>query len=223
MRCNHLFAGAATALGVGASALAAPTWSNLAGGDAAFLALTANATLERAVTEARSGTPGNWAGAIWAPQGGVGVPQATLNHTWGNGVATDFSVVYDGTSGITFTLAGKTISYAALAGNLTDIFIRVRSVSNAAVTVSDLDLVGSGLSIGTLSVAGAGVDYLRISNNGSAFGAFTLTGKQTMSWAGAQPGGSQIATQIKFSNVVPAPGAATLAALALVIAAKRRR
>lgn len=214
---------AASALVLASTAVAAPTVSSFGGGDAAFLAISGNGALERAVTEARSGTPGNWAGAIWSPQGGVGSPQATLNHTWSNGIATDFSVVYDGANQVTFTLAGKTISFSALAGSFTDIFVRVRSMSNATVSVSNLDLVGSGLAISPLTVTGAGVDYLRISNNGSAFGAFTLTGTQTMSWAGAQPGGSQIAAQLKFSNVIPAPGALALVGMATIMVGRRRR
>ncbi|HEX8876460.1 MAG TPA: choice-of-anchor W domain-containing protein [Phycisphaerales bacterium] len=223
MRSCCLMAGAASALAIGSLALAAPTVSGFAGGDAAFLAISANSSLERAVTEARSGTPGNWAGAIWSPQGGVGAPQATLNHTWSNGAATSFSIVYDGASSLTFTLAGNTISVATLAGSFTDIFVRVRSVGSATVSVSDLDLVGSGLSIGALTVAGAGVDYLRISNSGSAFGAFMITGKQTMSWTGPQPGGSQIAAQFKFTNVIPSSGTLSLAAVAGLLASRRRR
>lgn len=221
MRSRCFLAGAASALALHTFAVAAPTVAGLAGGDAAFLAITANASLERAVTEARSGTPGNWAGAIWSPQGGVGSPVATLNHTWANGVPTNFPIVYDGVSSLTFSLGGSAISHSTVSGGFTDIFVRVRSVSGSTVSVSDLDL--SGFNIGALSVAGAGVDYLRVSNNGTAFGAFTITGKQTMSWTGQQPGGSQIAAQLKFTNVIPSPGTLSLAGLASLLASRRRR
>ncbi len=205
-----------------AGANAAFTWSYLAGGDAAFNELTLNGTLERTVTEGRIGNnalSGTWETAIWK-QGGVGTPQSQAQFAWGNGQATAFSIVYDGASTITYTVGQTAISWDAIEGPFTDIFIRTRSAADSSVLLSSLDFDGN--AIGDLSSSGNGdVNYIRIGNGGANFGAFAITGLSTFEW-GALPSNSALAYQFKFSNVIPGPGALALLALA-GLAGRRRR
>lgn len=222
MRFVQSASGVIAALVVVGTASAAPTVSTLVGGDGTFNALTINGSLERFVTEHRLGAPGGWTMGIWE-RGGVGTPKAQATSPWTNGVGQSFSIVYDGVSSVSLTIGGTTISWNAIAGSFTDIFIRVRSVAFASIVLSDLDLVGSGAVIPNLSLSGPGVDYLRISNNGTAFGAFTLNGRQAMAWAGPAPTGSNLAAQFKFSNVIPTPGSLALLGAGALLVARRRR
>ncbi|MBL0926681.1 MAG: hypothetical protein IBJ11_03385 [Phycisphaerales bacterium] len=208
-----------TAGGASASIVVAP----FVGGDAAFLSLTNNGTLERAVAEGRMGDnilTGTWEMAIWQ-QGGVGVPKATDNLVNPNGTGVAFSVVWDGASTVTYTVGATSISWDAVAGGFTDIFIRVRSVATASLALTNMSLVGPDVNIPNLVVNGAGVDYLRISSS-TNLPAFTLVGVQTLSWTGAAPTGSALAYQIKLTNV-PAPAALPLAGAAGLLGLRRRR
>lgn len=207
-----------------APAFAVPSWSYFAGGDAAFLAISNNGTLERAVTEGRigdNGTNQTWERAIWQ-LGGVGVPQTSGNFAWTNGAPVDFSIVYDGVSSVTYNLGATTLSWGGMAGPFTDIFIRTRATSTSTLLLSDLELVGSGLSIGNLSSANS-VDYLRIENMGMNFGAFELRGKATLSWTGGTPTGSALAYQVKLTNVIPEPATMMFVAGGVLTLLRRRR
>jgi len=205
------------------SAQAAVTAGTFAGGDAAFNALTNGGSLERAVAESRIGnaaTSGTWETAIWN-QGGSGTIQSQAQRNIGNAVAEPFVLSWDGISTVSFEIGGTSVSWDAVPGGFTDIFIRARATSNSTASMFDLDLVGSGVAIPDL-FASDGVDYLRIENMGMDFGAFTLTGVQEFAWEGDRPNNSALAFQIKLTNVVPAPGA--LAGFGVLgLAALRRR
>ncbi|HBS29152.1 MAG TPA: hypothetical protein DEB06_06800 [Phycisphaerales bacterium] len=207
-------------------AFAAPSWSYFAGGDAAFLAISNNGMLERAVAEGRIGDAGTnqtWEIALWE-RGGVGAPKDQDNLTITNGTVMPWTLTWDGVNTVSYTVNGVLVSWNQVAGNFTDIFIRSRSATDSMVVVQSIDLVGSGLAIGDLSSSGNGdVDYLRIQNMGMDFPALTLTGNLTLSWTGARPSNSQLATQIKLTNVIPAPGGVALGLVALGAGARRRR
>lgn len=206
-------------------AAAAPVLGTISG-DAAFLALTNNGALERAVAEGRSGNlagNGDWEQGIWQ-QGSVGVPVAQAQQTITNGTALAFRIVYDGVSALTYTVNGVTISYNTVAGPFTDIFIRTRAGNGTTMALSQLNLTGLG-AFGPIVTTGAGSDalgYVRITE-AAGFGAFTLSGTQTISWTGAAPRGSGTAYQLKFTNVVPAPMGAAMLGLGGLLAARRRR
>ncbi len=214
---------------IGASANAGLGWEYFAGGDAAFNGLTNNGALERAVTEGRignNGSSGTWEQGIWK-QGGVGAPITQANFVWGNGAAVDFSISWNGSDTVSYTLGGQTLTYNTVTGPFTDIFIRTRSATDSSLGLTDLflDTAGTDLNIGDLMSSGNGdVDYIRIRANGANFAAFTLSGKSTLTWdAGNQPNNSALAYQVKFSNVVPGPGALALFGLAGLAGSRRRR
>ena len=107
------------------SAMGATTVSPLAGGDAAFNALTNNGTLERAVVEARIGDSpagGTWEQAIWK-LGAVGQPQTSGQFAWTSGVLVPFTFAFDGASTVTFSLGSSTQTWNAVEGSFTDIFV----------------------------------------------------------------------------------------------------
>lgn len=208
------------------SAFAGLSVSAFAGGDSAFQTISNNGSLERAVTEGRTGTPGNWQMGIWS-QGGVGSPVTTGNFGLVNGTTQAFTISYDGVSTLSYTANGTTRSWNALGGSFTDIFIRVRSVASSTVLLSDMSIVSGveNVSIGSLASSGAvAADYLRIQNDGNAIGAFTISGNHTLSWSSVNPpSGSNLAYQFKFTNTIPAPGSLALVGLGGLIAGRRRR
>jgi len=208
------------------SAFAALSVSAFAGGDSAFLGLTNNGAMERAVTEGRTGTPGNWQMGIWS-QGGVGSPVTTGNFGLVNGTAQAFSISYDGVSTLSYTANGTIRSWNAMAGTFTDIFIRVRSAANSTVLLSGMSIVSGieNVNLGSLSSTGAvAADYLRVQNDGNAIGAFTISGNHTLSWSSANPpNGSNLAYQFKFTNTIPTPGSLAIIGLGGLIAGRRRR
>lgn len=217
----------ALTLTVVASASASITVSTLPGGDTDFLALTSGGTLERAVAEGRIGnnnaTSGTWERAIWE-FGGVGTPKATGGTTWSSGQPVGFSFSFDGVSTATFVLGGQSLSWNMVAGTFTDIFIRTRNARNdTSIELTNLSLTGFG-SLGSdlISTTVNEVDYLRVSNS-TPFGAMTISGDATLSWTGTAPANSAQAFQVKFSNVIPGPGAAGVLALGGLIATRRRR
>lgn len=205
------------------SAFGAVTAGVFAGGDAGFNALTENGSLERAVVESRIGnaaTSGTWETAIW-DQGASGTIQSQAQRNITNAVSESFVLTWDGVGLVSFEIGGTTVSWDAVPGGFTDIFIRARATENSQASLTDLDLVGSGTFIPSLIVSD-GVDYLRIENMGADFGAFTLTGVQEFSWEGTRPNNSALAFQFKLTNVIPAPSA--LAGFGVLgLAALRRR
>jgi hypothetical protein len=216
----------ASLAGTAGSAMAGLSVSAFAGSDAAFNAITSNGALERAVTEGRTGTPGNWQMGIWE-QGGVGAPKTTATFGLSNGAIQRFLIQYDGVSTLSYTANGTTISWNALAGTFTDIFIRVRSATDSTMSLTNMSIVsgGSSLSIGTLASTGpVAADYLRVQNDGSSFGAFSISGNQQLSWTSVNPpNGSQLAYQFKFTNTIPSPGALAVVGFGGLMAARRRR
>ncbi len=229
MRFSHMvrgvFVGCVAALTFASAASATPTWSYFAGGDAGFNALSNNGSLERAVTEGRIGNNavnGTWEQGIWQ-QGAVNL-QVQGQFAWTNGSLTDWEIVYDGVSSITFTVGTQSISWGGMAGAFTDIFIRSRAATDSTMELVSLDLVGAGLGIGNLVSSGNGdVDYIRIENMGSNFGAFTLRGQSRMTWTGAAPTNSALAYQVKLTNVVPEPASLALAIPSLLLTVRRSR
>lgn len=230
MRQSVVLSCAAVLAAACAHASAGVTWSYLAGGDAAFNALTLSGTLERAVAEGRIGNNapnGTWEQAIWQ-FGGVGSPVAQAQQPAFSGAARDWSFSWNGVDTATYDFGGTTLSYTAVTGAFTDIFIRVRGTgtSTAALTNMLLDLPGvvDDTLIGNLSspLAG-GEDYIRISSTMGDLPAFTLSGASLFSWTGGVPTNSALAYQVKFTNVVPTPGAAALMALAGLAGFRRRR
>lgn len=222
---------AVAALVVASESMAGLVVTPLAGGDAAFNALTINGTLERAVAEGRIGnalTTGTWETALWQ-QGGVGTPKAQGQFNVTNGTTQTFSLTWNGVDTVTYSVGATTISWNQVAGDFTDIFIRTRSATDSTVLLSSLGIdLNSDSSFewtgGSLASSGNGnVNYLHISNMGAAFPAFTLSGAQNFSWTGAQPTNSALAYQIKLSNVVPAPGAAAMLLAGGLLAIRRRR
>ncbi|MEN0020209.1 MAG: choice-of-anchor W domain-containing protein [Planctomycetota bacterium] len=216
----------AIAVGAVASfAVAQPTTTIFTGGDAGFNALTNNAALEQGVVETRIGNAamnGAWEVGLWR-FGAVGTPLDQDDRSITNAVAVPFTLNYDGGTTVTFTIGGSTVSDDIGPGGFTDIFIRARSRADTEVSFSDLQLDGVDLDLTSFASTGnVPAQYLRIENSGSSFGAFELTGSQTFSWTGNRPSQSQLAAQIKLTNV-PTPGAAAVAMLGFGMAARHRR
>jgi len=203
------------------------SWSYFAGGDVGFNALSNNGALERAVAEGRignNGLSGTWERGIWQ-QGGVGSPQVEGQFVWGNGSPTEWEFNWDGVNTVTFIVGGQILSWNGVAGGFTDIFIRTRSAADSSLALTSLNFDGANGNIdpGDLTSIGNGtVEYLRITNGGSQFGAFSLSGDANLSWSGVQPNNSALAFQVKFTNVIPAPGAIALLGVAGVLSRRRR-
>lgn len=203
----------------------------LAGGDAEFLALSNNGTLERAVGEGRIGNNagnGTWEQAIWE-LGGVGNPVAQAQlASFTSGTSVPFSISFDGASTVSYAFGPSTLSWNLIAGPFTDIFLRVRATSTSSAVLSNLflDLPGAAndTAISTLATGPSGTaEYIRISFMGNNLPAFTLSGDSTFAWSGSVPANSQLAYQVKFSNVVPTPAAASLIVAAGLVGLRRRR
>jgi hypothetical protein len=221
---------AATAATLQGAASAGATWDYFAGGDAGFNALTNNGALERAVSEGRIGNNalnGTWEQGIWQ-QGGVSLKEQAQG-TWISGQPVDWSFSWDGLSTVTYYQSnGTTLVWNEVAGSFTDIFIRTRSANDTtSLLLSDMafdSVAGSDFAIGNLLSTGANdVEYIRVTDGGAPLGAFTLSGRATLTWGGAPPINSSLAWQVKFTNVVPAPAALALLGLAGVSGARRRR
>jgi hypothetical protein len=128
---------------------------------------------------------------------------------------------------VSLSANGVTIGWNQVSGSFTDIFIRVRSVANSTLELGNLSLTtgGPAFNVGTISSTGAEpAEYLRVQNDGQAIPAFTLSGTHRLSWTSqTAPGGSNLAYQVKFSNVVPTPGAMAVLGLGGLVATRRRR
>ncbi|MCE2967531.1 MAG: choice-of-anchor W domain-containing protein [Phycisphaerales bacterium] len=223
MDSQFLCVAAVAAVSMVGSAMGATTVSPLAGGDAAFNALTNNGTLERAVVEARIGDSpagGTWEQAIWK-LGAVGQPQTSGQFAWTSGVLVPFTFAFDGASTVTFSLGSSTQTWNAVEGSFTDIFVCVRSTSNSSIALTQMSVSGLGAIADLTSSGAVPAAYLRISNT-NAFGAVSISGQMELSWTGQRPNGSGLAAQIKFSNI-PTPGAAAVLGLAGLVATRRRR
>lgn len=195
-------------------------------GDAGFNALTDNGALERAVTEGRIGdnlASGTWERAIWR-QGGVTM-QTNGNFVWTNGQAVGFEINWNGTDTLTYTVGSQSLTWNAVPGAFTDIFVRTRSGADSTLELFDMDI--DGVAFGPLTSTGNGdVQYIRISNDFADFGPFSIKGQARLSWDSAnRPTNSALAHQFKFTNTtdIPAPGVAGLLALGAGLAARRRR
>jgi hypothetical protein len=209
-----------------APACAEPIWSYYNDGDAGFNALTNNSELVQGAVEGRIGNRfdiGTWELAIWRrPDVGPFLSLGQLN--WGNGQAAPFSLVYDGGTTLSWMLGTTTISTTNLGGAFTDIFVRTRSAPTGSVSLSSMEFVG-GISIGNLSSVGSGtVNYIRITNGATPFGAFELRGLEMLSWVANEPPiNSQLGAQFRFTNVIPGPASSMGLACAAAWGARRRR
>jgi uncharacterized protein (TIGR03382 family) len=207
-------------------AMGAVTWSYFGLGDAGFNVLTNNGALERAVTEGRIGdnlASGTWEQAIWR-QGGVTM-QTNANFVWSNGATVPFQIQWNGVDTLSYTIGAQVLTWNAVPGSFTDIFVRTRSGAGSTMELFGMDI--DGLPFGPLTSSGSGdVQYIRISNDFVDFGAFTITGLSRLTWdPGNRPSNSALAYQFKFTNTtdIPAPGAAVVLALGAGLAARRRR
>jgi len=194
-------------------------------GDAGYAALSNNGALEQGTVEGRIGNrldTGTYELAIWR-RVNVG-PLLNLGQlTWGNGVAAPFTLTYDGLTTVTYTLGTKTILSTQIGGTFTDIFIRARSAPTGNVFLTGMQMVGSVAIPNVASIGGGPVNYLRVSNQGQAFGAFTLTGFEAISWiVNEPPANSAVSAQFRLVNV-PGPGVAVVVAAAVPLFAVRRR
>jgi len=128
-------------------------------------------------------------------------PSTTAQYAWVSGQAEPFILTYNsGTGLVTFTLGGRTLSYATPFPMFGDIFVRTRAV-DAGNSIIVQDLMLDGQNVGDVSNAvGAGLDILWISG-GLLSDGFTLTGTATLSWAGAPPTQSRLAFQIKVAKL----------------------
>lgn len=221
----------AIALSVTAGTAAAAVNASLfAGGDAGFNALTANGVLEQAVVESRIGNAqseaGIWEVGLWR-FGAVGTPIDSAGRSISPSDSNEFTLSYDGATTLSFSIGGATVASSEIGGTFTDIFIRVRSAGdNSLSSIGRLAFDGTLLTpaFGVAATGNGTVNYLRITNGGEAFGAFTLTGLQQLSWTGTRPNNSALAAQFKFTNVVvPAPAAGVTLAVAGIVAGRRRR
>lgn len=212
---------------------------------------SAQTPLERAVAQTRS-APTDRRGlhlptaatGIPVSDGGTGVTQAlttvaafaasTLD--FGNGIAIPFSFTRTG-SVVTFTL-GTTVLASDSRASFADIdafTLRIRSeASRPANSIQFNDLLFSDSSVvnqalGSFSAANG--ERTIAFWSGIAPGDFTLSGSYVNSWTdGNRPGGSALASQLKFLSVgdpfgaVPAPASLALFGLGLLgLAARRHR
>lgn len=223
--------GLAVAVVATTAAHAGITFGPLAGGDAEFSALTNGGSLERAVGEGRIGNnagTGTWEQAIWE-LGGVGTPVAQAQlAAFTSGTGVPFSISFDGASTVSYTFGPSTLTWSLIDGPFTDIFLRVRATAASSATLSNLflDMPGAAddTAIGSLATgAGGTAEYIRVSFMGNNLPAFTLSGDSTFAWTGSVPANSQLAYQVKFSNVVPTPAAASLMVAAGLVGLRRRR
>ena len=180
---------------------------------------------------------------LWVAQGRVGnaaasgdqefdlgfstsVPSSQRQFAWSNNQPVTFDVSYDAnTDELSFTAAGLSTMTLADAGAASEIYIRVASTvghsSFASTTLSSLTLNGAGVpDISVATTAADSADYLILSDFGA--GSFTLSGQATLDFDPSDaPRGSRLSFQVK--GIVPAPGAASLLAMAGLACARRRR
>ena len=224
--CFRIMGGVAAAAVLAASASAEPIWSYYLDGDSGYNALTNNSALTQGAVEGRIGSRtelGTWELAIWRRP--VAGPFLSLGQlSWGNGQAAPLSLVYDGATTVSWMLGTTTISTTQIGGTFTNIFVRTRSAQNSSVNLSNLSFVG-GISLGNLSSTGPGtVNYMRIDNGNTPFGAFEIRGFETLNWLPNEPPvNSQLGAQFRFTNVIPSPAAAASFGLAALFAGRRRR
>ncbi|KAM3097142.1 choice-of-anchor W domain-containing protein [Phormidesmis sp. 146-35] len=149
------------------------------------------------------------------------LPVDQKQRQWTSGQAVDFSLEYDG-SLVKYIVGNQTISSNVFSGAVSDIFFRTRAAANSSMLLSNLvfsDAKSKNLAITNVLSSGStssDVDYLQLSK---ISGAFKLTGKSTMTWAGTRPNNSALAYQLKVGTTpiqkkVPEPG--TIAALMLI-------
>lgn len=209
-----------------AAGVAHGSWSSslYTGGDSGFRALTNDGLLERAVAEGRIGdrnSSGAWERAIWR-RGGAGSPVTTGNLVFESNQPVSWDVQWDGISTVSFMLGGQTLSWNAVPGSFSDIFIRTRAGANSTIDLTEISLDGNPIVPNSLSSSGDGdVDYLRLTHASGNAPAFRLSGRANLAWTATPPNGSGLAFQVKLTNV-PTPGAAA-ALLGLSAMALRRR
>ncbi len=206
--------------------------------------------IERSVGQLRQGATGRRGHHLPTPatglpvaDGGTGVDQALTNvppfvgtsADFGNGEALAFTLTRVGNI-VTFTFGTAVLasdSRASLA-DITAIEFRIRTASGSANSIVFSDLLFSdSVSAGQVipGFAAADGDLLILLYEGIAPGDFTLSGTITQNWtAGARPGGSALATQIKLLDlpamgIIPEPAtwAMLIAGFGLVGAGMRRR
>lgn len=209
--------------------------------DADFNALISSGRYaEDAIAETRGGSNGVNGGATElniqdvVPPGPGGTPAPQANFGFTSGVAYDFrvqlfpdgSLEYEFASGtaqeLTLSSSGSVLDLPIDAINA--IYVRTRGgIDGGIFEISDLALDGQPLGGSLFSDVNTPVDYLLIHDFS---GAFTLTGKQTLTFLGAfPPEQSRLAQQIKIGSAaaVPLPPSVLLLMGGLGVLAMARR
>lgn len=189
--------------------------------DAAFNALGLTTLFEAQGRIGNAATNGTQEADL-GPTTSAPVDQAQF--AWVTNQPVSFTLTYDtATNLVSWTIFGETMEYTA-ADDATQLAIRMRATTqrdNISVTLAEMMLDGHAIPSVSAANPGDGVEYLVIKGAEVANG-FTLTGRANLIFdQGNPPTNSNLAFQIK--GVVPAPGAAALAAMGLLAGTRRRR
>lgn len=201
-----------------------PSWQYFVDDEAANSMLSRQGDMDVAMAEARIGDAsmdGEWEHAIW-PHGSV-QPQVQGQFNWTNGTAVPFTIDFDATGTIEYTVGGESMKWAGINESFTDIFLRTSATPGASIRITDLELVGSGLDLDDMVSSGDGdIDFLRISNSGAGIRSFTLNGTQVLMWDGAAPADQSLNFQVVLTNVTPEPASLGLLLPAILLLGRRR-
>lgn len=129
-----------------------------------------------------------------------GDPQVTDQFDWLSGIPEPFELVYDAASSlVNFTVGDRTLTQA-YDNPFSDFFLRTRATqAGSSMLLGNLQLDGVDLDGESYAIADTGgLDILRISD---VTGSFQLLGESIMTWQERPPVQSELAFQIKVSEV----------------------